>query len=136
MMDKRFEMIEHPSDVGMIAYGKTIRETFENAAFGMFSLMAELSDVSTNDSFTVEVKAEDREELFINWLNELIFLEDSKKVLLKEFKIESLTDKSLKATVLGEKIQANLHELHRPIKAATYNGLELKDTKAKVVFDV
>ena len=35
MMDKRFEMIEHPSDVGMIAYGKTIRETFENAAFGI-----------------------------------------------------------------------------------------------------
>jgi len=86
MMDKRFEMIEHPSDVGMVAYGKTIRETFENAAFGMFSLMAELSDVSTNDSFTVEVKAEDREELFINWLNELLSLSATKELIFTDFR--------------------------------------------------
>ncbi|HTY13255.1 MAG TPA: archease, partial [Candidatus Omnitrophota bacterium] len=94
MNGKRFEMIEHPSDIGITAFGNNFKEVFENAAFGMFSLMAELGDVSTGDTFQIELKADDREELFINWLNELIFIEDSKKVLLKEFKIEKLTDKS------------------------------------------
>ena len=136
MIDRKFEIIEHPSDVALAAYGENLKQTFENAAFGMFSLMAELADVSANDSFEISVKAGDREELFVNWLNELIFLEDSKHVLLKEFKITKLTDKELKATVRGEKINNDFHELHRPIKAATYNQLELKDKKVKVVFDV
>jgi SHS2 domain-containing protein len=136
MDKKRFEIIEHPSDVGIIAYGENYQEIFENAAFGMFSLMAELSDIKIMDSFNVSVKGEDREELFINWLNELIFLEDSKHVLLKDFNIFKLTDKELKAHVAGEHIKENLHELHRPVKAATYNQLEIKEKKAKVVFDV
>ncbi len=136
MIDKRFEIIEHPSDVGIIAYGEDYKETFENAAFGMFSLMAEISEIESKETFTVEVKAEDREELFINWLNELIFLEDARHLLLKDFSIIKLTDKELKASVSGERIKQNLHELHRPIKAATYNQLELKEKMAKVVFDV
>lgn len=135
-MKKRFEIIEHPSDVGIIAYGENWKETFESAAFGMFSLMAEISEVEIKDSFEIEVKGEEREELFINWLNELIFLEDTKHVLLKDFNIYHLTEKELKAHVIGEHIQQNLHELHRPIKAATYNQLEVKEKKAKVIFDV
>ena len=136
MNKARFEIIEHPSDVGIIAYGDNFKETFENAAFGMFSLMAELSDIEPKDSLEVEVQADDREELFVNWLNELIFIEDSKHVLLKDFNVYKLTDKELKASVSGERIKENLHELHRPIKAATYNQLELKEKKARVIFDV
>ncbi|MFA4966914.1 MAG: archease [Candidatus Margulisiibacteriota bacterium] len=132
----RFEITDHPSDVGLIAYGENFKETFENAAFGMFSLMAEISDIEAKDSFEIDVTGNDREELFINWLNELIFIEDSKHVLLKEFNIYKLSDKELKAHVAGEKIKGDLHEFHRPIKAATYNQLELKEKKAKVVFDV
>jgi len=133
---KRFEGIDHPSDIGLIAYGENLKETFENAAFGMFSLMAEISDIEPKDSFDISVTGDDRDELFINWLNELIFIEDSKHVLLSEFKVLKLTDKELKARVAGEKIKVDLHELHRPIKAATYNQLELKEKKAKVIFDV
>jgi len=136
MIEKRFEIIEHPSDVGIIAYGDDLKDTFENAAFGMFSLMAELGDVETKDSFKINVQGNGREELFINWLNELIFIEDSKHVLLKEFNIYKLTDKELKANVSGEHIKENLHDLHRPIKAATYNQLELKEKKVRVIFDV
>ena len=132
----RFEIIEHPSDVGIVVFGENLKEIFENAAFGMFSLMADLGDVELKDSFEIEVKADDQEELLINWLNELIFLEDSKHLLLKDFKISKLADKELKAKVTGEHIRKNLHELHRQIKAATYNQLELKEKRAKVVFDV
>jgi len=136
MTEKRFEIIEHPSDVGIIAYGDDIKETFENAAFGMFSIMADLGDVETKDSFKIETRGDDREELLINWLNELIFIEDSKHVLLKEFNIYELTEKELKASVSGEHIREKLHDLHRPVKAATYNQLELKEKRAKVIFDV
>lgn len=135
-MTKRFEAIEHPSDIGIVVYGKDLKEIFANAAFGMFSLMAELSDVKTKDIFNVEVGGEDTEELLVNWLNELIYLEDAKHILFKEFEILFLDKKSLKATAKGELIKKDIHMMHRTIKAATFNGLEIKKTQAKVVFDV
>jgi len=133
---KRFGLIEHPSDIGILAYGSNYKETFENAAFGMFSAMAELSEVQPKSSFEIKVKGGDREELLVNFLNELIFLMDAKKMLLKDFSIYKLTDKELKAHVSGDLIQSGLTDLHRPIKAATFNQLEVNEKKVKVIFDV
>lgn len=137
---KRYEPISHPSDVGIIAYGSDLHELFQNAAYGMFSLMADLGSVKPRDEFRVETKGEDRESLLVNWLNELIFIEDSKKVLLKDFKIQSLSGTILKASARGEKIDLKRHTVLRSVKAATYNQLEIKNDggrwRAKVVFDV
>jgi SHS2 domain-containing protein len=136
MADLKFKPIDHPSDVGIIAYGKTREELFENAAFGMFSLMANLDKVAPKQKLGIKIKGEDPENLLINWLNELIFNEDARKMLFKEFKIKKLTDKSLEAEVAGEKIDLNVHDLHRPIKAATYNQLQLGPDQVKIIFDV
>lgn len=136
MADLKFKPIDHPSDVGIIAYGKTREELFENAAFGMFSLMANLDKVVPKQKLEIKIKGEDPENLLINWLNELIFNEDARKMLFKEFKVKKLTDKSLEAEVAGEKIDLNVHDLHRPIKAATYNQLQLGADQVKIIFDV
>lgn len=137
---KRFEPLEHPSDVGIIAYGKTLPEAFENAAAGMFSLMADIGAVEPKTSFDIKANGEDKESLLVNWLNELIFLEDTKSVLLKDFKIESFSEGELKAKVFGEELDQSRHKLSRPVKAATYNQLliEEKDRvwSARIVFDV
>ena len=42
---KKFELIEHTADVGLVAYGKTLAEAFANAAYGLFSIIAELDTV-------------------------------------------------------------------------------------------
>ncbi len=136
MAPLKFKVLEHPSDIGIIAYGKNIKEIFANAAFGMFSLMADLSQVETQESFTVKLSGEDQESLLINWLNELIFYEDSKKILLAKFNINKLTDTKLEAKVSGEKINLDKHSIHRPIKAATYNQLQIGPDQAKIIFDV
>lgn len=136
MADLRFKPLDHPSDVGIIAYGKTSQEIFENAAYGMFSTMAELDAVDKKIPVQVKVTGEDLESLLINWLNELIFDEDAKKLLLKEFDIKKLSPTALEAVVWGEKIDPSRHLLYRPIKAATYNQLQIKENQATIVFDV
>ncbi len=136
MAASRFKSLEHPSDVGIIAYGKNKAEIFENAAYGMFSIMADLNRVETKTSFNIRIEGDDPESLLINWLNELIFYEDSKKIMLKEFKINKLTDTQLEAKVSGEKIDTDKHFIYRPIKAATYNQLQISKDRARIVFDV
>lgn len=133
---RRFKPLDHPSDVGILAFGKTKKELFENSAHGMFSLMAELDRVVPKEAFKISVEAEDLESLLINWLNELIFYEDSKKILLKDFRIKNISETKLEAEVRGEKIDPARHLIHRPIKAATYNQLQIGNNQARIIFDV
>ena len=137
---KRFESIDHPSDIGLVAYGKTLSELFANAAYGMFSFMIDVKTVKAEELFEVEAAADDIESLLVNWLNELLFLEDTKHVLFCDFKIKAISDKELKGKALGEKINVSHHNISRSIKAATYNQLKIWQEediwKARVVFDV
>jgi SHS2 domain-containing protein len=137
---KKFEQIDHPSDIGIIAYGKTPAELFENAALGMFSLTADLSKVKARTEIKIEAKGEDRESLLVNWLNELLFVSDSKKLVLADFSVSDLKENSLQAKCKGENIDVKRHQISRSIKAATYNQLEIKEEKGilftRVIFDV
>lgn len=135
-----FEVIEHTADIGVRAFGTTETEAFQNAAVGMFSLIAELDQVTDSTCFKITVTAEDRETLLVEWLNELLFIHDSQGVLLKRFQITSLDETSLEGMAYGETIDRRRHELIADIKAATYHMLRVNQTPdgwtAEVIFDV
>ena len=124
----------------MIAYGSDLKDLFQNAAFGMFSLIGDVKSVAPKIEKKLEIEAEDKESLLVNWLNELIYLEDSKRIMLVDFKISNLADTSLKASVFGEQIAPGRGIILKSIKAATYNQLAIKKEKdfwtARIVFDV
>ncbi len=132
----RFSPLDHPSDVGITAFGRDQKEIFENAAFGLFSLMADLARVRPEKSLEIKVTGDDLEGLLVNWLNELIYLEDGKKLLFCEFKINKLCPTRLDAVVRGEKIDPARHRLYRSVKAATFNQLHIGAGEARIVFDV
>jgi SHS2 domain-containing protein len=102
--DTPFEVIEHTADVGIIAYGSTLEDLFENAARGMFSLMAELGTVRAREERQLAVSAEDWEGLMAAWLSELLYYVDAEGLLLSRFQIERLQPFALHARVAGEPI--------------------------------
>ncbi|MFA6001233.1 MAG: archease [Thermoleophilia bacterium] len=135
-----FEVIEHTADVGIRAFGNTEKEAFENAALGMFSLLCDIDSVQEIQTYTVEVKAGDRETLLVEWLNELLYLHESRGVLLKSFKVTELAETRLVGYGVGETIDESRHTLEADIKAATYYMLRIQKTQGKweaeVIFDV
>lgn len=136
---KTYTVIDHTADIGIEAYGKTPQEIFVNMAKGMFSLITNLKNVNKENCFNINVNGEDKESLLISWLNELIYLFDTEKVVLREFKIETCGETELKARVCGEKINPEKHILKTQIKAATYHMLKFEHNqqwKATVIFDV
>lgn len=133
---QRYQPLEHPSDIGILAFGRSKEEIFQNAAWGMFSLMADLGRVANKEKYSIKVSGDDLDSLLINWLNELIFYQDSKKILLKEFRIKKMGATELEAEVSGEKINPNKHLIYRPVKAATYNQLQITKNQARIIFDV
>ena len=56
------------SDVMFEAYGKDLKEVFENAAEAMFSVICKLDKVEAKKEERFEVKAENVEDLMMNFL--------------------------------------------------------------------
>ena len=132
----KYKVIDHPSDIGIEAFGSGKKELFENSAYGMMEMMYDLSGVPKDKSFDIKVSANDIGSLLISWLSELLYISDSKHVALKDFEISRISDTELEAKVHGGKIG----KIKRFIKAATYCQLAIervKDNwKARIIFDV
>jgi SHS2 domain-containing protein len=140
MAEKVFEFIDHTADVGIIAYGVDIKQLFSNAALALFSLITEPESITEELHHNLEISSEDRDSLLVEWLNELIYLFDAEHVLFNRFDIASLSNKRLKATCYGEKIDPLRHRIKIGVKAATYHMLKVdKDSngyKAQIIFDI
>lgn len=135
-----YEVIEHTADIGIRSFGSTEAEAYENAAAGMFSLIASLEAVDETQESSVEVEAEDRETLLVEWLNELLYIFESKRLLLKRFQVTELGETHLKGRAWGEPLDELKHELKMDIKAVTYHMLKVAKSdghwETEVIFDV
>ncbi len=135
---KQYELIEHTADIGLNAYGKTLREAFANAACGMFSIIAELENVREIETHRVEVSADDTEGLLFDWLNSLLYYFDVEMLLFRRFDIIEFADTRLVAECRGEKYDPSRHQLKNGVKSATYHMLEVdrKNNRVRVIFDI
>jgi len=137
---KGYEVLPHTADIGITAWGKDMAEVFVNTARGMFNIITDIDQIKQDIEIPVSVTASDRESLLVNWLNELNFITQTRFLLFSDFKIENMTDTSLKAIALGEKINPGKHNLKREIKAVTYHHLKIEKTRkgwqVQVIFDI
>ena len=135
---KRYRLIEHTADVGLIAYGSTLAEAFSNAAYGMFSIIADTEKIRATESRQLEINNNDLEGLLFEWLNRLIYFFDVEMLLFKKFEISNLAENRLKATCYGEKYDPSRHHLKTGVKSATYHMLKVDREKneVQVIFDI
>ena len=135
---KRFRLIEHTADIGLTAYGRSLAEAFANAAYGLFSIIAELKTVKEIESRHLELNEDDAEALLFEWLNRLIYLFDVEMLLFKRFEIRDFDGRGFKATCYGEKYDPSRHQLKIGVKAATYHMLKVdrERNQVQVIFDV
>ncbi|MDO8684196.1 MAG: archease [Armatimonadota bacterium] len=125
MNEHRFEHIEHTADKGVLAYGDTLEEAFENIAYGMFSLMADLASYQPSDVLKVEISAEDEVSLLRKWLKELLFTFEVERVLPVDFSVKEIADGRLLAEVRVRPFGPDIEWLGSQVKAVTYHGMEV-----------
>jgi len=142
-MKPKFEYFDHEADIGIVGYGRNLEEAFEQGAKAMFNIMADINTIAREKKVYIEVRANDKEALFIEWLNELLARKDIEGMLFSEFdvKIEEKGDMLvLKGTAKGEKINYKKHRVDIEVKAATYSQLKIEKIdgmwKVQCVVDV
>jgi SHS2 domain-containing protein len=140
MPTARFTVLEHTADAGIIAYGRTLAELFENAAEGLFASMAVLEGVAEREQREIAVEGRDIEGLLVHWLTELLYYVDAEEMLFRRFEITEIDDHHLLARAYGERIDRERHEFHFGVKAITRHMLEVRRTgdgyEATVLFDI
>jgi SHS2 domain-containing protein len=85
----------------------------------------------------VAVEGVDRETLLVNWLNELLYLQETGSEAYNRFEVVEISDNRLRARVEGRPRQASDAN---PIKAVTFHNLRITEIKdgfeVTVVVDV
>ena len=138
-MTGRYEVLAHTADTRIVAYGATLREVFETAAFAMFDLMFGSGDVVGTTTLHIEVRASPVEDLLVDWLSTLLFEAETKDLALCSFEVEVLEEGRLVGRVGGVP-SAGMELTGPPIKAVTYHDVSVTETldgwSARVIFDV
>ncbi len=135
-----WEVLEHTADTGIRATGDGPEEALVNAALGMFSILTDLDTVRPVREARVKVAATDREALLHDWLEELLFLSQTRGMLFSRFAVQHFADTHLDAIAWGEPLDAERHPLKVEIKAVTYHQLRFGPAgdgwEAAAVFDI
>lgn len=140
MREHKFETIEHTADVGVTGKGASLAEAFESAAYGMFSVMADLNKYQPTGKTTVQASGADLVELLQSFLSELIVLFESEQVLCLDFEIREFEDMHLVCEVSHRPVGDDIEWLGPSVKAVTYHEMAVEKSGgqwlAKVIFDV
>ncbi len=126
-----YEYFGHTADVGIRVQAAGLPELFEDAARALFSLMVEnLEEVQPRERVSLHLPPQrELEYLLFDWLSELIYLFDTRRMVLSRFQVR-LSDTGLEAEAAGEPLDAARHRLRNEIKAVTYHQLSLRQTEA------
>ena len=105
--------------------------------------MTDTKKVSKEESITFSVSGHDLKALLFDLISELLYHKDASGLVFSEIKVSIKNGKngySLSCTAAGERWDRRKHEIRTEVKAATYNQMEIAQSKgvwrAQVVLDV
>ncbi len=135
----KYEFLEHTSDVKFRAYGSSFEECFANAAEAMTKIMTDPEKVKANITKSVQVSGNDLKQLLASFLDELLFLLDTRNFILHKVTDIKINPKGkgyfLTATLSGDSVE-DKYEIETGIKAVTYMDMEVKENHVQVVVDI
>ncbi len=120
--DSQFREVEHTADRAFTVRGRDLAELFVLAAHALCAIQGQPTDTQETVSREVEVSGVDRETLLVNWLNEILYLQDVHQESYSGFQVIAISETFLRASLHGEPNAS----IRRSIKAVTFHGLKIE----------
>jgi len=153
---EKFELLEHKADLKIRAFGKDKEELFENAMIGMFEGARYEEEVKIQkpslatarrggrkgrspfrpSKFKIKISSLDFPSLLVDFLSEVLYLCETKKLVFEKVEFQKLTEKEMEGTLIGKPLKRmGVH-----IKGVTYHDLEIHQENGKwqatILFDI
>ncbi len=140
MTEPGYRILDHPSDAGIEARGKNLKEAFEFAARGMMSIIVDPESVGAKERKSMKATGTDPENLLVRWLSDILFQYDGNGFLVSDVEVREISANALTADLRGESLNPGKHKLRTDIKAVTYHQLKVEMTGegclVRVFFDL
>ena len=135
-----FEILEHTADIGFRARGRTKAEMFTSAALALESVAVEIGGARGEAVYPLAVTGEDDESLLVNWLSEVLYYLDGRRVVIERFEIDEISSTAVRGQGWGEQRDLARHPPKLVVKGVTYHQLKIaKDAEgwiAEVYLDI
>jgi SHS2 domain-containing protein len=135
-----WETFEHEADVGLIVRAESGSELFATAGLALFEHVCAPDAVEERECYELAGEAGGVESLFVDWLNDLVFLFEGRGVVCRRFAFPEWSPTAYRAEAFGEPVDEARHEPRDLVKAATYHGLSVEELpgrwEARVILDV
>ena len=133
-----FEILEHTADVGVAARGKSPEDVFEQATRGLLNITGASADGS-GERVEIEVQANDLAGVLVDWLEEVLYLQDARDSVVTDLKVLVAEQKRVAGWV--EIVPRGRDLEGTAVKAITYHQLEVTQQPdgtwfATVYFDI
>jgi SHS2 domain-containing protein len=135
-----FEVFDHTADLGLRIRAPDLNSLFAEGGRALYSVIVSNPEaIEHREAVLIAVAGTNHEYLFVDWIDELLFLFESKRFLVREFDV-ALDSQGLSATLRGEPCDLDRHVLAHEVKAVTYHGLRVEETQdgwlAEVILDI
>jgi SHS2 domain-containing protein len=127
----RYKFFEHTADVKFQSYGKTLEESFQNAALALKEvIMKGKQKVNEKIEKKIIIKEKDNVALLQKFLEEFLFWLDAEDFIFSKVKVE-ISNYKLIGEVYGDK--ASSYKFTNDVKAVTYNQMKVWKEKDKFI---
>jgi SHS2 domain-containing protein len=123
-MALEFELLEHTSDIGILARGSNREEALIAASHGLVSILVDPSVFRASEERYFKAPGPDEDAQIVNWLNEILFFFDTDGLVFVDFTIDSWTSAEITGRAKGERFDIDRHEFRTAVKAATYHQFQ------------
>ena len=133
----KYDYFDVTADIGFYSYGESLEESYENAGLAMFNVITDINKVKKVESREFEIVSEDLVSLLYDYLEELLFLQDTEFLFFSDFKVNiekivdenssSLENYKLTCSASGEEINWDVHTHKSEVKAITFHKMCVKE---------
>ncbi|MCG6910462.1 MAG: archease [Deltaproteobacteria bacterium] len=136
----KYDIIDHTADFGIRVFAESEMQLFRDAALAMFELLVAVDHPGKGLEAVVSAEGNDRQELMVNWLRELLYLWNGKEKIVQSVRVKALSARTIDARVTLEPYDADRHRVLGEIKAVTYHGIDVSPAhglwEARIIFDI
>jgi SHS2 domain-containing protein len=126
-----FTVFDHTADVGLDVRGESLQDLLATSARGTFTQMLEdwPEEVETEElieSSPPQGMEGDLGELLVDWLQELLYRFETRRLVPLRYDFEQVGDHGVRANVSFGQFVAGRHRTRVEIKAVTYHQLQVR----------
>jgi SHS2 domain-containing protein len=120
-----YEVLEHAADVGFRAHAPTLPQLFASAAEALVGIAMETDEIEQRETYSLRAEGESLEALLVNWLSEVLYYLDGRRLAMRSFQVKELTSDRVSGEAAGEPRDLTRQPAKLVVKGVTYHQLKI-----------